>query len=224
MRQVGGQHAARQECGSSGRPCTRWWGPAGSGRRQQPSLLQCSPTAQQRLASAPGHVTVSQHKARQLKSTTQQPTSLISPNGRKAACSAASFTVLSRPPTYSAVLGLDPLPALATSVVCKSSRAAVGWEAQGAAAAGRRRRRPAGQWMGGRTRTSRCAAEASKTVATRQMAQGGLSKRAASGVQARGPRRASCLLHHNKRSCHSIQQPRKAVLIHFAGLTSLRRE
>lgn len=44
-------------------------------------------------------------------------TSLISPKGMNAACSIESFTLSSRPPTYSAVLGLDPLPPVATFVV-----------------------------------------------------------------------------------------------------------
>lgn len=43
-------------------------------------------------------------------------TSLMSPKGMKAACSVDSFTLSSRPPTYSVVLGLVPLPCTATRV------------------------------------------------------------------------------------------------------------
>lgn len=50
------------------------------------------------------------------------PTSLMSPKGMKAECRAASLTVASRPPTYRCVLGLLPLPVLATSVVCRQER------------------------------------------------------------------------------------------------------
>lgn len=39
------------------------------------------------------------------------------PNGRNAACRISSFTFSARPPTYSVVFGLEPLPPVATSVV-----------------------------------------------------------------------------------------------------------
>ena len=63
-------------------------------------------------------------------------TSLMSPKGMKAECSALSLTVLSRPPTYSAVLGLEPLPPLATVVDCRREGQEAGGGRQGVAAAG----------------------------------------------------------------------------------------
>jgi hypothetical protein len=39
------------------------------------------------------------------------------PNGKKAACRISSFTFSAKPPTYREVLGLEPFPPVATSVV-----------------------------------------------------------------------------------------------------------
>ena len=125
------QKQRRKRCGRAGSPAA-----APQAGRTRPLIaaaamrsLAASKTPQCLALARVAGLSCAAQTAHTLRAGTRSqhaPTSLMSPNGRNAECSAASLTVASRPPTYNAVLGLLPLPPLATTVVCVRCRGARG--------------------------------------------------------------------------------------------------